>query len=74
MSLVEEVVKALGILPEEEQQEVLTFAKELAEKYRLSTKSPKLMIEMAGTIDPEYATELEQIIEEGCEQVNLSEW
>ncbi|MBI1295817.1 hypothetical protein GC175_12760 [bacterium] len=72
MTLIEEVVKTLEELPNQEQQEVLAFFHGLAVRHRHSEKSPKLMLEMAGTIDLDYADMLEAIIEAGCEQVDLN--
>ena len=72
LTLIEEVLKTLEQLPNQEQREVLAFVQGLAVRHRHSEKSPKLMLEMAGTIDPDHADALEAIIEAGCEQVDLN--
>ena len=66
MSIVKEVVTQLETLPDDLQQQVLDFVKNL--KGRQGTPGKKL-IQFAGAIPPDQLQQMSQAIQEGCEQV-----
>jgi hypothetical protein len=74
MTIVEEVVKKLEMLPPAEQHRVLGFVEGLSAAHQPSVKPPRLMLAYAGSMEPAYAEQYLAIIEEGCEQVDLDEW
>jgi hypothetical protein len=74
MSVIEEVIKTLEILPNEEQREVLAFVQGLAVRHRRPQKSPMLLLEIAGTMDPDHVDKMMAAIDEECERIDPNEW
>jgi hypothetical protein len=68
----DELLKRLNQLSEEEQRQVLLFAR------KLPTSSPqrtgKHFLDLAGTLDSQSAQEMLQAIEEDCERIDPNEW
>jgi hypothetical protein len=48
----------LEMLPNEEQREVLAFVQGLAVRHRRPQKSPTLLLEIAGTVDPDHVDKM----------------
>jgi hypothetical protein len=70
---IQEIIKRLKTLSLEQQRQVLDFT------LALSSEPPKQypgknLLKLVGTISPEDLEIMKQAIEEGCEQVNESEW
>lgn len=72
MTKFEAIVKELESLPAEKQQQVGHYIHTLKESDRKArTRSLKAV---AGALSPDVVNELDQIIAEGCEQVNPDGW
>jgi len=71
--LKQEVLQALDQLPENSQRQVLHFAKSLANSGPVGV-SGKELLPFAGILTEQEAQSLLQVVEEGCEQVDLHEW
>lgn len=70
---IQEIVQRSENLSPEQQQKVLDFALELSGE--LSKRYPgEKLLKLVGTISLEDLEIMKQAIEEGCEQVNESEW
>lgn len=68
-----ELLEQIEKLSPLQQKQVLDFALELSGE--LSKRYPgKNLLKLVGTISPEDLEIMKQAIEEGCEQVNESEW
>jgi len=63
----------LGYLPDEQQHQVLAFARTLV-KSKGHGVPGKNLLRFAGTIDSEDLIAIEKTIREECEKVNLDEW
>ena len=72
-SIEREVVVQLGKLPLEKQQQVLHFARALADASPLGIPG-KDLLRFAETIELNDLQAMSQAIEEGCEKVNPNEW
>ncbi len=71
-NLQEELLQRMARLPEEAQQRVLTFVKDLAPA--AGGSSGKELLKFSGTIDRTDLQMIAKAIEEGCERVDRSEW
>ena len=72
-NLKQELLKQIEKLTPLQQKQVLDFALELSGE--LSKRYPgENLLKLVGTISPEDLEIMKQAIEEGCEQVNESEW
>lgn len=72
-NLKKELLEQIEKLTPLQQKQVLDFALEFSGE--LSEGTPvKELFKFAGTIPPEDLEQMKQAIEEGCEQVNVSEW
>ena len=70
---IQEIVQRLENLSPGQQRQVLDFALELSDE--LSKRYPgEKLLKLVGTISPEDLEIMKQAIEEGCEQINESEW
>ena len=69
----QEIAKLLHRLPEAQQQQVLDFARELAEVKPNGIPGTDLLA-FAGRIPLDDLQRMSDAIEEGCEAVNLGEW
>ena len=68
-----ELLEQIEKLTPLQQKQVLDFALELTGE--LAKRYPgKNLLKLVGTISPEDLEIMKQAIEEGCEQVNESEW
>ncbi|MYB92545.1 hypothetical protein F4054_11540 [Candidatus Poribacteria bacterium] len=69
----QELLEQIEKLTPLQQKQVLDFALELSDE--LSKRYPgEKLLKLVGTISPEDLEIMKQAIEEGCEQVNESEW
>jgi hypothetical protein len=68
-----DISKQLNLLPHEQQQQVLEFARNLV-KSRVRGLPGQNLLHFAGTIDHEDLIIIQETIKEGCEKVNLDEW
>lgn len=68
-----EILEQMEKLTPLQQKQVLDFALELSGE--LSKRYPgEKLLKLVGTISPEDLEIMKQAIEEGCEQVDESEW
>jgi len=83
-AVITQVVKHLEVLPFDLQNQVLHFVQSLESALMRGVQSPdssvirgvpgRQLLRFAGTIPTEDLQLMRQIIEEGCEQVDLDEW
>lgn len=71
-NLQEELLQRMAQLPEEAQQRVLTFVKNLTPA--AGGSSGKELLKFSGAIDRTDLQMIANVIEEGCEKVDRSEW
>ena len=72
-NLKQELLEQIEKLTPIQQKQVLDFTLELSGE--LSKRYPgEKLLKLVGTISPEDLEIMKQAIEEGCEQVNKSEW
>jgi hypothetical protein len=71
-----ELLSFLGQLPVDDQARVVDFARALAgsEKSKKVGVPGKDLLRFAGTITDEDARQMIEAIEEGCEQIDASQW
>ncbi len=71
-----ELLSYLGRLGADDQARVVDFARSLADPSRPKKIGVpgKDLLKFAGTIPHEDLEEMKQIIEEGCERIDLNEW
>ena len=67
------ILDDLSKLPVEKQRRVQEFTHALLIS-QPKAKSGKDILKLKGTLENEDALEIKNIIEEGCEQVDLNEW
>lgn len=72
-SIERELHAYLERLPVEQQQQVLGFARALAERSSRGVPG-SLLKQFAGTIPKDELATMEQAIEEGCERIRPDEW
>lgn len=72
-SLKEELLKELNSLPLEEQRKVLDFTRKLAMIKPLGVRGQELL-SFVGTINKADLELMQQVIQRGCEGVDLNEW
>jgi SOS-response transcriptional repressor LexA len=66
-----EIARQVEKLPPDRQNQVLQFVNSLAAEAGVSGAT---MRQFAFTLDAESARQITRAIEEGCEQVDVSEW
>ncbi len=69
----EEILARLDKLPFEQQRRVLDFAQALVVTLPKGVPGESLM-RFAGVLDAKTLKEMEEAIEEGCEQIDKNEW
>jgi hypothetical protein len=72
--LQEQVLKQMRQLPERQQQQVLNYARALAELSKPIGGPGKDLLKFAGTIPAADVGRMAEAIEEGCEKVNSDNW
>jgi hypothetical protein len=72
-TLEQELREHLSHLPLEQQRQVVDFARALA-LTRVRGVPGHTLLQFAGTIEADDVATMAQAIEDGCEQVNSSEW
>ena len=70
---IQEIIKLLKTLSLEQQRQVLDFTRELLGKPPKRYPG-KNLLQFVGTISKEDLEIMKQTIEEGCEQIDESEW
>ncbi|MDB9528173.1 hypothetical protein PN498_19430 [Oscillatoria sp. CS-180] len=73
LSIIDQVIKQLSNMPQSLQQQVLQFAYTLNQAKSQGTPGSKL-VKFAGSIQSDDLALMQDAIDEGCGQVNLSEW
>ncbi len=72
-SIIEKVVEQLRAMPDNLQQEVLSFTQSLKVS-KLVGVDGKTLLQFAGTISSEDLGMMREAIADDCEQVDLNEW
>ena len=70
---IQQVVEQLQSLPEQQQQQVLAYARGLRAEVPAGVAGTSLL-QFAGLIPQDDLEAMEQAIEQGCEQVDIDEW
>ncbi|MGF1602045.1 MAG: hypothetical protein ACFCU8_08475 [Thermosynechococcaceae cyanobacterium] len=73
LSVIEQVIEQLRIMPHPQQQKVLQFARTLGHPELRGTPGQQLL-KFAGTISSDDLTLMQAAIEQDCEQVDLNGW
>jgi hypothetical protein len=73
MSVIEQVVEQLKAMPQPLQWQVLEFARTLLGA-KVQGVSGQQLLQFAGAIPLDDLQLMQEIIEQGCEQVDLNEW
>ncbi len=71
--LQEEIIEQLSHLPDAQQQQVLNYARSLGTSKPFGVPG-ETMLQFAGMIPLDELEQMERDIEEGCEQIDLSQW
>jgi len=71
--IIDQVVQQLSTMPPPLQQQVLQFARSLAQENIKGTPG-QLLLQFAGTIPAEDLLQMQAAIEQDCGQVDLDEW
>lgn len=74
LSLENQIINEVGVLPINLQRKVLEFIKILREPFMPEGIPGEKMMKYAGIMTEEEADELSQIIEDGCERIDYNEW
>ncbi|RCJ21952.1 hypothetical protein A6770_04810 [Nostoc minutum NIES-26] len=73
ISIIDEVIEQLKVMPQHLQWRVLEFARILAKSQVQGTPGPQLL-HFAGSIPSDELQLMREAIEQGCEQVDTNEW
>lgn len=73
LSVIDQVVAQLAVLPQPLQQQVLQFAQKLGQTEPKGVSGSELL-EFAGTISSEDLSLMQEAIEQDCERVDLDGW
>ncbi|MBE9142363.1 hypothetical protein [Planktothrix mougeotii] len=73
ISIIDEVVEQLKVMPEDLQWQVLKFARTLVKKEVRGTTGQQLL-RFAGCISSDDLQLMRQAIEQDCERVDINEW
>ncbi|WRH65915.1 MAG: hypothetical protein RSE13_19635 [Planktothrix sp. GU0601_MAG3] len=73
ISIIDEVVEQLKVMPEDLQWQVLEFARTLVKTEVRGTTGHKLLC-FAGSIPLDDLEFMRQAIEQDCERVDINEW
>ncbi|MBD6619382.1 hypothetical protein FNW02_27025 [Komarekiella sp. 'clone 1'] len=73
ISIIDEVIEQLRVMPQHLQWRVLEFARILAKSQVRGTPGQQLL-PFAGSIPPDDLQLMREAIEQGCEQVDANEW
>jgi hypothetical protein len=71
--IIDKVIEQLRVLPQELQWRVLEFTRALAQPIPQGIPGQQLL-RFAGAISADDANLIPEAIEQGCEQVDASEW
>lgn len=71
--ITEQILKELARLSPQAQQLILNFARRLG-PFPQNGVPGKDLVQFSGVLSRDEADEMERAIEEGCEQVDASEW
>lgn len=73
VSIINEVIKRLEIMPQHLQQRVLEFTQALVKAEVQGTPGQKLL-RFAGSIPPDDLQVMREAIKQDCERVDVDEW
>ena len=73
ISVIDEVIEQLRVMPQDLQGRVLEFARTLAQSQVRGTPGQQLL-RFAGLIPLDDLQLMREAIEQGCEQVDSNEW
>ena len=73
-ALVEQIIRDLEALPEGKQLQVAAFIHSLQDHAAKGMSGKEAVLALAGSLDEESAHEMEEIIEEGCENIDKEIW
>lgn len=72
-TLIDQVVKQLRTMPDDLQQEVLLYTRQLKKVKQVGVPGKEL-VQFAGTFESDDLEIMRQAVDVDCEQVDLSEW
>ena len=73
ISIIDEVVEQLKIMPQHLQWQVLEFVRTLV-RYEVRGLPGRQLLQFAGSIPPDDLQLMREAIEQDCEQVDIDEW
>ena len=73
LSVIDEVVEQLKVMPQHLQYQVLEFARTLL-KTEVRGIPGKQLLPFAGSISPEDLQTMREAIKQDCEQIDINEW
>ena len=73
ISIIDEVIEQLRLMPQHLQWQVLEFARTLVKAKVRGTPGQQLL-RFAGSIPPDDLQVMREAIEQDCEQVDTNEW
>jgi hypothetical protein len=73
ISVIDQVVEQLRAMPQPLQWQVLNFARTLIDS-KIQGVSGQQLLQFAGSISVDDLQQMQEAIEQGCEQVDLNEW
>lgn len=74
ISIIDEVVEQLKVMPEDLQWQVLEFARTLVKKTEVQGTTGQKLLCFAGSIPLDDLEFMRQAIEQDCERVDINEW
>ncbi|NEQ37918.1 MAG: hypothetical protein F6K40_17280 [Okeania sp. SIO3I5] len=73
ISVIDEIVEQLKVMPQHLQYQVLEFARKLP-KTEVRGIPGKQLLPFAGSISPEDLQIMGEAIKQDCEQIDINEW
>ncbi len=74
MDIAQEIAKKVEQLPPVLQERVLRYVASLSDETPVKGQSGAAFLQFVGTLDSVSAKGMREAIEEGCEQIDASEW
>ena len=72
-SIIDELIEQVKTMPQQQQSQVLDFARKLVKTEIKGTPGQQLL-RYAGSIPADELQLMREVIEQGCEQVDVDEW
>ncbi|MGD1910860.1 MAG: hypothetical protein ACFB2X_08400 [Rivularia sp. (in: cyanobacteria)] len=72
-SIIDELIEQVKTMPQQQQSQVLDFARKLVKTEIKGTPGQQLL-RFAGSIPADELQLMREVIEQGCEQVDVDEW